>query len=124
MPWDPPVTTMTLPSSLISPPGLRAGPAEPTGRGRRRSGLEERQLPLARRPGGRLELQEGPLAVEAAGVAGERAVLADDPVARADDRQRVRPDGSAHRARERRVAEPARELPVGRRLAVGDDVEH
>ena len=56
-----------------------------------------------------LEPQQRRLALEAAGVAGQRAVAADDAVARHDDRDRVAADRGADGAARRRPAELARD---------------
>src|SRR4051795_11999255 len=63
-------------------------------------------------------LQQRLLDGQAAGVARQRAVAADHAVARDDDRDLIAPVGPPDRPGAR--AELARELPVGRRLAVGN----
>src|SRR5215207_10009892 len=68
----------------------------------------------------RLVGEQRPLALEPAAVADERAVGADDAVARDDDRDRVAAVGETDRAHGARVAELVGERTVGRRLAVGD----
>ena len=75
--------------------------------------LRELEQRLARVP--RFERQQRALAVEAAGVAGQRAAAADDPMARHDDRQRIAAGRSTRRAHRRRTSAPARELAVADR---------
>src|SRR4051794_38301764 len=65
-----------------------------------------------------LVVQQRALGVQAAGVAGERAVRADHAVAGVDDRDRVAAVGAADRARD--AAQLARELAVGGGLAMRD----
>ena len=78
----------------------------------RRAASEQRVL---------LELEQRLLALEPAGVAGERAVGADHPVARDHDRDRVAAVGQPDRARGGvGLAEPVRDLAVRRGLAVAD----
>jgi hypothetical protein len=69
------------------------------------------------------ELEEQPLALQPAGVAGELAVPAHDAVARDDDGERVAADGIADLARQRGAAQLDRELAVRRRVPVGDPVD-
>src|SRR5215218_4348464 len=65
-----------------------------------------------------LQLEQAALAVEPAAVAGQAAVAAEDAMAAHDDRERVAGVGGADGARQRRVAQLARQLAVRRRLAV------
>ena len=83
-------------------------------------GSEEPRGEHRRHRGDALELEQGGLALEPARVAGQGPVLADDPVARDDDGQRVAPDRAADPARQPRIAQLAGQLAVGRGLAVGD----
>ena len=71
------------------------------------------------RAGARLETEQRGLAVEAAGVAGQGAVAADDAVAGHDDRDRVAADGGADRAPRGRRAEPPRRCRRSCRCAPG-----
>ena len=66
-----------------------------------------------------LQFKQGAFAVDAGGVAGERAVGADDAVARDDDGDGVVAYSAAHSLR-RAASETAGQLAVGQRLAVGD----
>src|SRR4051794_38852264 len=68
----------------------------------------------------RLELEQGALHLDPARVAGERAVGADDAVARHDDRDRVQRVRAADGAARRGPADPRRDLGVRRGLAVRD----
>src|ERR1700761_1366909 len=73
--------------------------------------LHQARLRLVARAGrqrGALDVQQRLLAVQAAGVAGQRAVLADDAVARHDDGDRIASYRRAHRARGLRASELAR----------------
>src|SRR6185295_1124946 len=83
-------------------------------------GSEERRRRARSSHGGAFEVEQEALARQPAGVAGEAPVLADDAVARDDHGERVVRDGIADLAGERGVAELARELPVRRRLPVGN----
>src|SRR3954464_5642465 len=68
-----------------------------------------------------LDLEEGLLALDAAGVAGEGAVGADHPVAGDDDRDGVAAVGQADRAGGGvGLAEPLRDRAVRRGVAVAD----
>src|SRR4051795_3982961 len=68
-----------------------------------------------------LDLEQGLLALDAAGVAGQRAVGTDHAVARDDDRDRVAAVGQADGARGGvGLAEPPRDLAVRRGVAVAD----
>src|SRR5450755_4598618 len=64
-----------------------------------------------------LDAQERRLALEAAGVAGQRPGAADDAMARHDDRDGIAPDGGADGAARSRPAEPARDVAVAARRA-------
>src|SRR5688572_5724257 len=66
-----------------------------------------------------LEGQEGALGIESAGVAGERPLRADQPMAWNDDRQGVESGGPTHRPRRPGLSESLGELAVRDRLAVG-----
>ena len=68
----------------------------------------------------RLEVEQGALVLEAAAEAGQRAVAADDAVARADDGDRVAAVGAADGARLAGVADAGGDLAVAGGLAVGD----
>ena len=59
------------------------------------------------------------LDLESAAKARERLVRSDHPVARNDDRQRVRAVGPAHRAARGWLADARRERPIGNRRAEG-----
>src|SRR5687768_11787143 len=61
-----------------------------------------------------LEFEERPLALEPAGVAHEGAVLADDPVAGDDDRERVLPDRLADVAGQGAIPVAPGQFAVGR----------
>src|SRR4051794_11674503 len=67
-----------------------------------------------------LEIEQGALAFQAASVAGERPVGADDAVAGDDDGDRVAAIGGADRARGPGALDALGELAVADRLAVGD----
>src|SRR5205814_778516 len=67
-----------------------------------------------------LEVEQEPFARQAAGVAGQRAVLADHAVARHDDGQRVAADGGADVARGPRITEFRGQIAVRPRFAVRD----
>src|SRR3954451_5800596 len=67
-----------------------------------------------------LEVEQVPLAVQPAAVAGEAAVRADDPVAGHDDRDRVAAVGGADRPRPVRAPDLPGDLAVAARLAVRD----
>src|SRR6478609_79140 len=76
-----------------------------------------------------LEVEQGLLALQAAAVAGQRAVGADHPVTGDDDRDRVAPVAGADDPRplprldvgvEQRRVDPRGELAVALGLAVGD----
>src|SRR5947208_13805868 len=67
--------------------------------------------------------QERGLALEPAGVAGERARAADDAMAGNDDRHRIAPDRGADGTARRRQAESARDRAVARRRARRDAKE-
>src|SRR3954464_86516 len=60
----------------------------------------------------RLEIEEGALVLQGAAEAGQRAVAADDPVARADDRDGVAAVGAADGARLAGVADAGCDLAV------------
>ena len=81
----------------------------------RRPGSEQRLL-----AGARLELEQRALRREAAGVAGQRAVGADHPVAGDDDRQRVAAGRGADGAGPVGAPQRPGDRPVALRLAVGD----
>src|SRR5512138_3568805 len=68
----------------------------------------------------RLEVEQGPLVLEPAAEAGQRAVAADDPVTRADDGDRVAAIGAADGARLAGVADAGRDLAVAGGLAIRD----
>ena len=71
--------------------------------------------------GGLLRLlhgEEAGLEREATRVASELAVARNDAVARYDQRERIRPVGSAHGANRPRVLYPARDVCVGVRLSI------
>ena len=70
-------------------------------------------------PAPALQLEQEPLALDAARVAGELPARTDHPVARDDDRDRVPPVGHADRARGAGPPDPLRELAVAGGLAVG-----
>src|ERR1700754_3690237 len=65
-------------------------------------------------------VEQAPLHIQASGVARELARRADHAMARDDDADRVQRVGAADRAGEGGVAELARDLAVGGRLAVRD----
>jgi hypothetical protein len=79
---------------------------------------EEWNCRFLRSPRRRFEVEEEPLALQPARVAGELAVPADDPVAGDDHGERVVADGIADLARQGGVSELACELAVGSRLSV------
>src|SRR3954452_22897176 len=82
---------------------------------------EQRRDRLLGRGQRTLELEQEALALQAARVAGQRAGAPEHAVAGDDDRQRVAGDGAPDGASQlRAAAEPAGQLAVGRRLAVGD----
>src|SRR3954470_24373243 len=66
------------------------------------------------------EIEQRALHLEAARVAGERAVRADHPVARHYHRHGVAPVRAADRAGRARTADPARDLGIRGGLAVRD----
>lgn len=66
-----------------------------------------------------LQPQQCPLAVEAAGIAGEAAIGTDNAVTGNDNRDGVAPHGTAHRLR-RAATDAASQFAVGHRLSVGD----
>src|SRR5262245_17799595 len=68
-----------------------------------------------------LELEQCALDRQAAAKTRERAVGADHPMTRHDDRQWIRAVRESNRARD--APDPARELAVGDRLAVGNRLE-
>ena len=68
----------------------------------------------------RLEVEQGALVLEPAAVAGQRAVAADDAVARADDGDRVAAVGAADGAGLAGVADARGDLAVAGGLAIGD----
>ena len=90
----------------------------PSGRPRRAATLAPvERLERARRA---LELEQPALALEAAAVAAERAAAAQHAVAGIDDRDRVRAQGVARRARAARAAGVGGDLAVAEHAAVGD----
>src|SRR5688500_9731224 len=70
-----------------------------------------------------LELEQSTLARKAAGVAGQRPVLADHAVAGDDDRKRVLSVGGAYRAHGSRFADRARDRRIGGGRAVWNRAE-
>ena len=73
---------------------------------------------------GALEFEQPALAVEAAGVAGERPVGADDSVARHEDADRIAAHRAAHAPREVAIAEALGEIAVRDCLAERDLAQH
>ena len=66
-----------------------------------------------------LQLQQGSLAVEAAGVAGERAIGSNNAVAGNDEGDGIASHGAAYGLR-RAATDAASQFAVGHRLSVGD----
>src|SRR5438309_1962318 len=89
--------------------------------------LRARQMggwPAARWHRGALQLEQPALRVEAPGVAAERPIARDDPVAGDHDRDRVVPDRAGGGPVGAIVADVVRDLRVGDQLAVGHTRGH
>lgn len=78
---------------------------------------------MLRRAVGGLQVEQEPLALQAAGVAGELAAFADDPVTGDDHRKRVAAHSPADLASQSRVAQLPRQLAVSSGTPIRDAVD-